>query len=288
MVILLVGLQFGVPWLLRLGKNSFELPWADVYAPEPRYVVIIWAFVAIVFGPIAEEIFWRGYFLDQLRKLMRGGFALFIQAVLFGIAHYRAPQLVLFAFLYGMIAGGWRIRFRSLVPLALAHIIVNSIAWGPWYVVQYERSLKLWPKYHAIDLIGGKAETALPRLIAVMGDEDDMIALHAVEVLLKNYSKAAEPYLKEALASGNDRTVDRALFAVDLSGTKFSGLTPQVRAIAWSYSDSKIQIMALSALKSLGDTEGLGDIAQRHPEERIRESAAAMLERLKEEDETAP
>ena len=33
-----------------------------------------------------------------------------------------------------------------------------------------------------------------------------MIALHAVEVLLKNYSKAAEPYLKEALASGNDRT----------------------------------------------------------------------------------
>ena len=91
---------------------------------------------------------------------MRGGFALFIQAVLFGITRIiRAPQLVLFAFLYGMIAGGWRIRFRSLVPLALAHIIVNSIAWGPWYVVQYERSLKLWPKYHAIDLIGGKAKS---------------------------------------------------------------------------------------------------------------------------------
>ncbi len=63
MVILLVGLQFGVPWLLRLGKNSFELPWADGVLPEPRYVVIIWAFVAIVFGPIAEEIFCAGIFL---------------------------------------------------------------------------------------------------------------------------------------------------------------------------------------------------------------------------------
>ena len=203
MVVLLVAMGVAWTWLLHLGRDSIDLP-PDLYAPEPRHVVVIWALIAIVFGPIAEEIFWRAYLLDQFRKFMRGGIALFIQAAPFGLAHYRAVQLIPFAFLYGLVAGGWRIRFRSLVPLALVHIIVNSIAFGPWYVVQYDRSVRLWPKYHDIDVLPAQpVEKVLPSLIANMGDEEDIVALHAVEALLKNYPNNAEPYLKEALASEN-------------------------------------------------------------------------------------
>jgi membrane protease YdiL (CAAX protease family) len=287
MVVLLVGMQVLGAWLWQLGRDSFELPWSEFYAPEPRHVVVTWALIAILFGPIAEEIFWRAYFLDQLRKFMRSGFALFFQSVLFALAHYRAIQLMPFAFLFGIIAGGWRIRFKSLVPLALAHIIVNSIAWGPWYVVQYERSLRLWPRYHEVDLIANKpGEEAVPKLIAVMGDHEDMVALHAVDVLLKNYANDAAPYLKKALGSNDNRKIDRALFAIELSGKNFLDLIPQVRAVAWSSGDRKIQTLAILTLKELGDEEGLSDIAQKHPEDRMRESAAAMLKRLKEGNDT--
>ena len=90
----------------------------------------------ILVGPVAEEIFFRGYLLEQLRKLAPSGTALLIQALLFGLFHLYAYGLFtslalfnsLYAILLGIILGAWRIRFRSLLPLVLAHILVNSTA----------------------------------------------------------------------------------------------------------------------------------------------------------------
>ncbi len=90
----------------------------------------------ILVAPLSEEIFFRGYLLEQLRKLAPSGIALLIQALLFGLFHLYAyglyTSLALFnslhALLLGVILGVWRIKFRSLLPLVLAHVLFNSTA----------------------------------------------------------------------------------------------------------------------------------------------------------------
>ena len=98
---------------------------------------IVFAGIAIVVvAPVAEEIFFRGYVLEQLRKFTRSGMALLIQSLLFGLFHLYTRGLFtsialfdsVYAFLFGMIVGAWRIRFRSLLPLVLAHVLLNSVA----------------------------------------------------------------------------------------------------------------------------------------------------------------
>jgi hypothetical protein len=211
---------------------------------------------------------------------------LFSSRLYFLRSHYRAIQLMPFAFLFGIIAGGWRIRFKSLVPLALAHTVVNSIAWGPWCVVQYDRSLRLWPKYHEVDLIADQPEDeAIQRLVEIMSDDDDTISNHAIEVLAAKFPNETEPYLQKALGSDNSRIVDRALFAVEwfaICGHKLLTLALQIRSIAWSSADFRIQLDAILALQDLNDLKGLSDIAERHPNEKARGTAARCLRYIKE------
>ncbi len=98
--------------------------------------VVFLGIAGIFIAPLAEEIFFRGYLLEQLRKLTRSGIALLIQSLLFGLFHLYTwglfNSLALFtsvyAFLFGMIVGAWRIKFRSLLPLVLAHVLINTTA----------------------------------------------------------------------------------------------------------------------------------------------------------------
>ena len=109
----------------------------------PRYVgpvtpmgIILFGIGVVFLGPVAEEIFFRGYLLEQLRKLAPAGVALLIQALLFGLFHLYAYGLFtsfalfnsLGSILFGIILGAWRIKFRSLLPLVLVHVLVNSTA----------------------------------------------------------------------------------------------------------------------------------------------------------------
>ncbi len=67
------------------------------------------------------------------------GIALLIQALLFGLFHLYTwglfTSLALInsvnAFVLGMILGVWRIKFRSLLPLVLAHVLLNATAIVP-------------------------------------------------------------------------------------------------------------------------------------------------------------
>lgn len=90
-------------------------------APEAH---ILQAISLVLTGPVAEEIFFRGYLLDQLRKLARSSTAVLIQSFLFALVHFIFWGFTSFslfnsldALLFGLIAGLWRIRFRSLLPI---------------------------------------------------------------------------------------------------------------------------------------------------------------------------
>jgi membrane protease YdiL (CAAX protease family) len=96
---------------------------------------IVFQGITIVFlGPVAEEIFFRGYLLEQLRKFTRSGVALLIQSLLFALFHFctwgvftsLALYHAAFTFLLALILGLWRIKFRCLLPLVLAHVLINA------------------------------------------------------------------------------------------------------------------------------------------------------------------
>lgn len=120
---------------------SAALATAIAGPPSPPRVVgpttptgILFLGIGVVLGaPVAEEIFFRGYLLDQLTKVTRSANAVVMQSLLFGLFHLYtyglftsfALVISLNAFMLGMIAGAWRIKFRSLLPLVLVHMLVN-------------------------------------------------------------------------------------------------------------------------------------------------------------------
>ncbi len=85
-------------------------------------VILLTAFIA----PVVEEIFWRGYVQDRLGRVLGPRIALFTQAIAFATLHFRPVGGFVSVFAYGLIAGLWRYRRKSLLPIIIAHIIINS------------------------------------------------------------------------------------------------------------------------------------------------------------------
>ena len=85
-------------------------------------------------GPLAEEIFWRGYVQVRLSKLFGPWIALFTQAIAFAALHFRPAGGFFLLLVYGLIFGLWRHRRKSLLPIIITHIIINSLfCIGLWY-----------------------------------------------------------------------------------------------------------------------------------------------------------
>ena len=132
-MILLLAVARGLVAALAVAFVGHRSP-ARFVGPVTPITVVFTGIVMVIVVPVAEEIFFRGYFLEQLRKLTRSGTAVLIQAVLFGFFHlytrglFTSSALIdsLNAFLIGVIFGAWRIRFRSLLPLMIAHALCNA------------------------------------------------------------------------------------------------------------------------------------------------------------------
>ncbi|MHB8972644.1 MAG: CPBP family glutamic-type intramembrane protease [Pirellulaceae bacterium] len=266
-------------WLLSFRGDWWLVSarWPVMRDIAPANVVLL-GIMLVLSAPIAEELFWRAYLLPQLMKLTRWPIALLIHSLLFSLSHIPAYwSALVVCFFYGMILGTWRLRFRSLVPLVLAHAILNGVVVGPHFVTQYNSAVQSYSKCREIDrLTSEPSEKAVPALIELMADRNEVVSFYALEVLGKNYRSEAEPYIAKALASSDNYTVERALSAIEVN--HFLGLTPQVRALVWSSEDVGIQISAVLALRSIGDEDELRDIVQKHSEERVRHAAGEMLE----------
>ena len=89
-----------------------------------------------IIGPVLEELFWRGYIQRSLERIFGGLTAWLSQAIIFGLVHFRPFGGFIPVLSFGLIAGAWRWRRRTLVPIIMAHIIVNSLwcaaRWPGW------------------------------------------------------------------------------------------------------------------------------------------------------------
>lgn len=256
--------------------------------------VVYYGIIVILLAPIAEEFFFRGYLIEQFRKLMSSGVALLAQSIIFALYHLPSPigEQPVAAFLYGVVLGTWRLKFRSLLPLVLAHMLINSIATIDTLKQQYYRADLLRNSEVAPEDIGAKfrsdpkcyeiwqltsepSDKAIPGIIEYLGESDVVVTSYAMSLLVNRYKADAEPYLKDALESHNKNIVKNVLFVVGFG--RFSGLRQEVRTLVWSGDDQEVQFRAATALWDIRDMEDVREIAKRHPIERLRRSAEMWI-----------
>ncbi|MEX1826537.1 lysostaphin resistance A-like protein [Luteibacter sp. CQ10] len=94
--------------------------------------------IAVVVGPLVEEVLFRGAFLATLRARMGDGGAIAVSAAVFGLVHlpdldwlwYAVPNLVL----VGLFCAWLRVRSRSIWPAFVTHAVNNAMATVGWFM----------------------------------------------------------------------------------------------------------------------------------------------------------
>lgn len=112
-------------------SNQDELP-KELGADDSTLALIVVGVLVTVVAPIAEEVFFRGFFFTALRNWKGVGVAAVITGVVFGGIHAGsspAPYLVPLAML-GVLLCLLYWRTGSLFPCIALHAINNSVAFG--------------------------------------------------------------------------------------------------------------------------------------------------------------
>jgi membrane protease YdiL (CAAX protease family) len=93
-------------------------------ASSPKRAVM--ALVAILVGPMLEEVLFRGALFRPMLKVHPTAMVITVTATLFALAHF-APQMWLPIALLGLVLGFLRRTSGSLVPSMLVHATFNAV-----------------------------------------------------------------------------------------------------------------------------------------------------------------
>jgi membrane protease YdiL (CAAX protease family) len=103
------------------------------YRHQPAVFVVV-TLIATVAAPFFEELFFRGLLFRALLGRMRPGWALVIQAAVFGSAHYNPYQgshnvsVIAAITAMGIVLGWSALHFQRLGPGMVAHFLKNVTA----------------------------------------------------------------------------------------------------------------------------------------------------------------
>ena len=145
-LILLIGLPFVITVIDIAATNIYDIlyimffgtpsiPEIVYYVDDSEYdLILVLSFVSMVIAaPVVEEILFRGYILDAIRKIHGDTVAILGSAGLFGLIHLE-PYVVGMASIGGVIYGWVRIKTGSLWPSIVSHMVWNFLAFlYIWY-----------------------------------------------------------------------------------------------------------------------------------------------------------
>ncbi len=89
--------------------------------------IVIMGIAIVVIAPFIEELLFRGYLHDQIRKGKGALITVFLTAILFSLVHFNIVAL-LPIFLMGLLMGWARERSDSILPSMLLHAGNNLVA----------------------------------------------------------------------------------------------------------------------------------------------------------------
>ena len=127
----LIGLSvllFWVQALVWFGVDSLVPPdTAQKALDEAGGSIIVTIVLVGILGPIAEEIFFRGYVLPGLVKKFGVGWSLLISSLVFGLFHID-PGAIVPTFALGLALGWVYLKTGSIWPAMFAHGLHNTVA----------------------------------------------------------------------------------------------------------------------------------------------------------------
>jgi membrane protease YdiL (CAAX protease family) len=115
MIAALLKLQPQAPEILQPLEQA-ESPWATG----------IIVFLIIFFGPLAEEVFFRGFLYPAMRRRLSAAPAIIINGVLFALVHMSVAHLVVYIAI-GMVMAWLFEKTRSLVACTTLHVVHNTL-----------------------------------------------------------------------------------------------------------------------------------------------------------------
>ncbi|MDE6132860.1 MAG: CPBP family intramembrane metalloprotease [Oscillospiraceae bacterium] len=125
-------------------------------------------FYACLLGPVLEELLYRGVLLQSMRKYNER-FAIFLSALIFGLMHENYQQFIL-GFLLGIPLAVVAVKYNSLIPSIITHIIVNTTASVSNVIMQY-----FAPNVYENALSGGEID-----MTALTGTDWAVLIINAV------------------------------------------------------------------------------------------------------------
>ncbi len=127
----LIGLSMLIVWmqvLIWLGVDFLVPPdTAQKALDEAGGSIVVTILLVGIAGPIAEEVFFRGFVLTGLLKRFGVRRALLFSSVLFGLFHLD-PAAIVPTFALGLILGWVYLKTGSVWPAMFAHGLHNTVA----------------------------------------------------------------------------------------------------------------------------------------------------------------
>ena len=122
---IMLGVVMGVGALLSV--LGFNLENASNIEDIEQIFSIPTTLILIVFQPIAEEIFYRGFLLEKIEKISSPLIAVTITSILFGLAHLTTGNIypALLTGIAGAILAVLVIKTQNLTTAIIAHILFN-------------------------------------------------------------------------------------------------------------------------------------------------------------------
>lgn len=156
LVTLCLGLQTASAFLIQiltaiLDKFGLTGRTIDLSATTSFGANVFMYFYACLLGPVLEELLYRGVLLQSMRKYNER-FAIFLSAVIFGLMHQNYQQFIL-AFLIGIPLAVIAVKYNSIIPSIITHIIVNTTASVSSVIMQY-----FTPELYESALNGGEID----------------------------------------------------------------------------------------------------------------------------------
>ncbi len=135
-VLIVFSISFSVliEYLLSLLSNADVEIFHTLFEKYGRLMKLIsgqeFLFMLLFVGiliPIFEEILFRGLILGELNKAMRARYAVFLQALIFGLSHFNIIQGI-YAFLLGLSLGYIYHKSGLLLYPVIVHVTFNSFS----------------------------------------------------------------------------------------------------------------------------------------------------------------
>ena len=125
-----VAFIFGIEiinYILSLGYYNYDL--FEYFSTKRNFELwkIPLILSTIIFSPIIEELFFRGYILTKIKKYFNPTLSILISSLLFTLVHLPNIDNLITIFIGGYLAGITYIKFENIFYPTFFHILWNSI-----------------------------------------------------------------------------------------------------------------------------------------------------------------